>query len=153
MGSGKTSVGRLVAKRTAWPYVDNDEILLELVGKTPRELLSEDGETALRQSESAALRLGLATPEPSIVSAAGGTILDPQNRRNMREAGLVVWLNASPATIEQRATGAVHRAWLNTGGLSGFAMPWRSGILCTHRLRTSSWMWTVDHPGTWPATF
>ena len=118
MGSGKTSVGRVLAKRTGWPYADNDELLLQLVGKTPRELLSDDGEVALREGESAALRLGLATPEPSIVGAAGGTILDRQNRCDLREAAMVVWLKASPTTIQQRATGAAHRAWLDTGGLA-----------------------------------
>jgi len=117
MGSGKTSVGRLLAKRTGWPYADNDELLLQLAGKTPRELLSEGGEAALRESESAALRMGLATPEPSIVSAAGGTILESKNRRDLRAAGPVVWLKAEPATIHQRATGAPHRAWLDVGGL------------------------------------
>jgi shikimate kinase len=117
MGSGKTSVGRLLAKRTGWPYADNDELLLQLVGKTPRELLSQDGETALRESESAALRMGLATPEPSIVSAAGGTILEPENRRDLQAGGLAIWLKAGPGAIQQRATGAPHRAWLDTGGL------------------------------------
>ena len=118
MGSGKTSLGRLLGKRTGWPYADNDELLLQLVGKTPRELLSEDGEAALRESESAALRMGLATPEPSIVSAAGGTILEPENRRDLQAAGLVIWLKAGAATIQHRATGAPHRAWLDTGGLA-----------------------------------
>jgi shikimate kinase len=117
MGSGKTSAGRLLAKRTGWRYADNDELLMRLVGKTPRELLSEDGEAALRESESAALRMGLATPEPSIVGAAGGTILDPENRRDLQAAGLAVWLKAGPAAIHQRATGAPHRAWLDIGGL------------------------------------
>jgi shikimate kinase len=118
MGTGKTSVGRLLAKRTGWPYADNDELLLQLVGKAPRELLSEDGEAVLRESESAALRTGLVVPEPSIISAAGGTILDPQNRRDVQAAGLVIWLKASSATVQQRATGAPHRAWLDTGGLA-----------------------------------
>jgi len=117
MGSGKTSVGRLLAKRTGWPYADNDELLLQLVGKTPKELLSERGEAALREFESAALRMGLAMREPSIVSAAGGTILDLQNRRDLRAAGLGVWLKAGPAAIQQRAMGSPHRAWLDTGGL------------------------------------
>jgi shikimate kinase len=117
MGTGKTSVGRLLAKRTGWQYADNDELLLQLVGKTPRDLLSEDGEAALRDAESAALRTGLLTPEPAIVSVAGGTILDPENRRDLQAAGLVVWLKAGPTAIQQRATGAPHRAWLDTGGL------------------------------------
>ena len=116
MGSGKTSVGRLLSRRTGWPYADNDELLTQLVGKTPRELLAEDGEEMLRESESAALRLGLQSPEPSIVGAAGGTILDPGNRRALKAAGLVVWLRASTAVIEQRATGGAHRAWLEAGG-------------------------------------
>jgi len=118
MGTGKTSIGRLLAKRTGWQYADNDELLLKLVGKTPRELLSDDGEAALRESESAALRLGIASAEPSIVSAAGGTILEPENRRDLQAAGQVIWLKAGPATIQQRATGAPHRAWLDTGGLA-----------------------------------
>jgi shikimate kinase len=118
MGTGKTSVGRLLAKRTGWPYADNDELLRELVGKTPKELLSQDGEAALRESESRALHLGLGSPVPSSVSAAGGTILDPGNRRDLPEAGMVVWLKATAATVGQRATGAgaAHRAWLETGG-------------------------------------
>jgi shikimate kinase len=115
MGTGKTSVGQLVAKRTGWRYFDNDALLLELAGKTPRELLSEDGEAALRESESAAMRVGLGVPEPGIVSVAGGTILDPRDRRDLREAGLVVWLRAGAAAIEQRATGR-RRAWIDTGG-------------------------------------
>jgi len=116
MGSGKSTVGRLLARRTGWRYADNDELLQGLVGKTPRELLAEDGEERLRESESAALRRGLQSPEPVIVGAAGGTILDPENRRALGEAGLVVWLKASPATVQRRATGAAHRAWLDTGG-------------------------------------
>jgi shikimate kinase len=117
MGTGKTSVGRLLAKHTGWQYADNDELLLRLVGKTPRELLAEDGEKALRDSESAALRAGLAMPEPAIVSVAAGTILDPANRRDLLAAGVVVWLKAGPSAIQLRATGAPHRAWLDTGGL------------------------------------
>ena len=115
MGTGKTSVGRLLAKRTGWAYADNDELVLELAGKTPRELLADDGETALRDSESTAMRLGLGVPEPAIVSVAGGAILDPQNRRDLHEAGLVVWFKAGPSTVEQRATGS-RRAWIDTGG-------------------------------------
>src|SRR4029077_4377122 len=118
MGTGKTSVGQLLARRTGWPYADNDELLVQLVGKTPRELLSDDGEEALRESESDALRTGLAMREPSIISAAGGTILNAENRRDLRAAGRVVWLKGSSATIQQRATGAPHRAWLDTGGLA-----------------------------------
>ena len=87
--------GRLLAHHTGWPFLDNDELLLQIVGKTPRALLAEDGEETLRASESAALRMGLASPAPSIVSAAGGVILDPDNRRDLQGDAAVIWLKAT----------------------------------------------------------
>ncbi len=60
MGSGKTTVGRLLAAETGWPYFDNDE-LLAMRGTTARELLERGGEPVLRAAEAEALRLGLQT--------------------------------------------------------------------------------------------
>jgi shikimate kinase len=118
MGSGKSTVGRLLARRTGWPLLDNDELVLRLFDATPRQILASGGETKLRAAESEALAMGLEAPAPSIVGAAGGTILDEANRRRLRDAGVVVWLRASPATVEERATGAEHRPWLDAGGES-----------------------------------
>src|SRR5256885_1272474 len=116
MGAGKSTVGRMLARHTGWPFLDNDALLLELVGKTPRALLAEDGEEKLRASESAALRMGLRSPVPSIVAAAGGVILDPVNRRDLQADAVVIWLKANEATVGRRAMGAAHRPWLDTGG-------------------------------------
>lgn len=116
MGSGKTAVGRMLADRTGWPYLDNDDLLDSHVGLTPRQILAEQGEVALRRSESAALTLGLEAPTPSIIGAAAGTILDAANREAMRRGGQVVWLRASVDTLTERSIGAAHRAWLDEGG-------------------------------------
>lgn len=118
MGSGKTTVGRLLSDRTGWPLHDNDELVLRLFDATPRQILASGGETKLRAAESEALAMGLEAPAPSIVGAAAGTILDESNRRQLRDAGIVVWLRAGPATVEKRAMGAEHRPWLETGGES-----------------------------------
>lgn len=119
MGSGKTTVGRLLAGAMGWPYLDNDEQLARLAGRTASELAA-DGEAGLRAAESAALRLGLATPAPCIVGAAAGTILDKGDRHAMAAAGTVVWLRARAATLARRACGASHRPWLSEDALAWF---------------------------------
>ncbi len=85
MGSGKSTIGRLLSEATGWPYVDNDELVLRSHGATPRELLSEQGEAVMREAESSALALGLEVPAPAIIGVAAGTILDPANRDRLRE--------------------------------------------------------------------
>jgi shikimate kinase len=116
MGSGKTAVGLLLAERTGWPYHDNDVLLDRLFAATPRQIFCESGAERLRATESAAHALGLDTTPPSIVGAAAGTILDPAARHQLRERGIIVFLRATPQTLEARAMGAPHRAELETGG-------------------------------------
>jgi shikimate kinase len=116
MGRGKSSVGQALAVRTGWPYVDNDDLLDRIAGQTPKQILAERGEEALRRAESGALALGLETPAPSIIGAAAGTILEPANREALRHGGQVVWLRASVETLTERSIGAPHRAWLDEGG-------------------------------------
>lgn len=116
MGSGKSTIGRLLAEATGWPYVDNDELVFRSHGATPRELLAERGEAAMRAAESDALALGLDVPEPAIIGAAAGTILDPANRDRLRTGGIVTWLRADADTLATRAMGAEHRPWIDSGG-------------------------------------
>jgi shikimate kinase len=116
MGSGKSTIGRLLSEATGWPYVDNDELVLRSHGATPRKLLAERGEAVMRAAESSALALGLEVPEPAIIGVAGGTILDPANRDRLRNGGIVVWLRADADALAARASGAEHRPWIDTGG-------------------------------------
>ena len=116
MGSGKSTIGRLLSEATGWPYFDNDELVLRSHGATPRELLAERGEAVMRAAESSALALGLDVPEPAIIGVAAGTILDSANRDRLRGGGIVVWLRAEADTVAARASGAAHRPWIDTGG-------------------------------------
>jgi|SRR5688572_19470178 len=113
MGSGKTTVGRVLAERTGWPYLDNDELLVR-GSKTTARGLAAKGKAGLRRAESDALRSGLECEPPCIVGAAAGTILDEANRRALLGRSLVVWLRASVSTLSHRAVGAAHRPWLDT---------------------------------------
>jgi shikimate kinase len=121
MGSGKSTIGRLLSDATGWPYVDNDDLVLRSHGATSRQLLAERGEAAMRAAESSALALGLEEPEPVIVGAAAGTILDARDRDRMRDGGIVVWLKAASSVLAERAAGSEHRPWLD-----GDAQSWMS---------------------------
>lgn len=114
MGSGKSTIGTLLSSRTGWPYHDNDALVGRLRGETAREVLAGSGEAELRRTEAQALQLGLTQPAPCVLGAAAGTVLDEQARRDMRERALVVWLDASPRTLAQRARNSLHRPWLGT---------------------------------------
>jgi len=114
MGSGKSTMGRIIARQTSWPYLDNDILLEQSIGVTARNLLATAGEADLRRAEADALLFGLRQPEPAIIGAGAGTILDPECRAALESNALVVWLRASPETLAARARGAAHRPWLET---------------------------------------
>lgn len=124
MGSGKSTIGRLLAEATGWAHADNDELVLRATGMTPRRLLGERGEAAMRHAESEALRVGLRQPPPAIVGVAAGVILDPADREALRDGGIVVWLRADADALAARAAGSDHRPWLD-----GDAYAWMTAAL------------------------
>jgi shikimate kinase len=147
MGSGKSTIGRLLSEATGWPYIDNDELVLRSNGATPRQLLAERGEAAMRAAESAAMALGLEVPEPAIIGVAAGTILEERNRDRMRDGGIVVWLKAAPSVLAERAAGSEHRPWLE-----GDAASWmREAAAERDRLYASVADITVDTGDSSPA--
>jgi shikimate kinase len=112
MGSGKSTVGRRVAERLGRPFRDSDDDIEAQTGRTVRQIWEEEGEPAFRKLEAQALRDALASPEPSVIAAAGGTVLDPANRDAMKDAGTVVWLRGRPETLAQRVGRKDHRPLL-----------------------------------------
>ncbi len=99
--SGKSTVGPMIASRLGWSYVDADLLLEERIGKSIARMFAEDGELAFRDQESQLLD-ELSKRESTVISTGGGSVLREQNRRIMRERGLVVWLNASAPLIWER---------------------------------------------------
>lgn len=102
MGAGKTTVGQALAQRLGYPYLDSDEQVQRQSGQTVREIFESRGEAAFRALEKQALAQAVTSHGPVVVSVAGGAVLDPDNRRRMRQAGLVVWLRARLQTLARR---------------------------------------------------
>ena len=102
MGAGKTTVGRLLAEHMGVPYLDNDEAVRAMPGREPAEIRDTDGEAALHDLESAALRWALDRPPPMVVGAAGWIAEDPQASRLLGPDVSAVWLRATPETLHAR---------------------------------------------------
>jgi shikimate kinase len=80
MGSGKTTVGRLLAQRTGRDFVDLDHEIARLENRTIPEIFAEGGEDRFRDLEHAALLSALERLEPAVISCGGGAITRPENR-------------------------------------------------------------------------
>jgi shikimate kinase len=105
MGAGKTSVGRRCAGLLARPFVDTDDLVVTAAGIPFEEIWSTEGEAGFRVRERAAVADAAASPEPLVIACGGGAVLDPDNRRVLRDAGFVVWLAAPPAELASRLAG------------------------------------------------
>jgi shikimate kinase len=109
MGSGKTTVGALVAPRLGRPFVDNDAQLHALTGRTAHEIAAADGIDALHDLELDSLRAALASPTPSVIATAASTVDESAGRLAIGTARDVVWLRAAPAVASVRAGAGDHR--------------------------------------------
>lgn len=94
-GSGKTTVGRALADRLGWAFVDADVLLEERAGKSIARIFADDGEPAFRDWESRVLD-DLATRDRHVLATGGGVVLRPANRALLQAGGFVAWLQISP---------------------------------------------------------
>jgi shikimate kinase len=102
MGSGKTTVGELVASRLGWPYRDSDADVVAATGLSVPEIFEQQGEPAFRTQEAAVLTRACAEVTPNVISVAGGAVLSADNRRLLRASGTVIWLRARADTLAAR---------------------------------------------------
>jgi shikimate kinase len=103
-GAGKTTVGRLLAVRLGWAFVDADDVLEERAGRSIAAIFAAEGEAGFRDREAANLS-DLAQLERHVIATGGGIVLRPENRRLLRDSGHCVWLTGGPATLYGRLQG------------------------------------------------
>ena len=99
MGSGKTTIGRRIARTLDRPFVDSDALLVERIGLTVAEMFATHGEPWFRARETEVLTDALDATEPVVLAVAGGAVLDPGNRVLLRDRATVLWLRATTHTI------------------------------------------------------
>jgi len=112
MGTGKTTVGRRVAEALGRTFADSDAVIEARTGRTVREIFETDGEQAFRVLEAGVLADAVDAPEPAVIAAAGGVVLDAGNRDLLRRAGTVVWLRAPIDVLVRRVATGEHRPLL-----------------------------------------
>ncbi len=101
MGTGKTTVGKLLATQLGYDFVDTDELIVARSGQTVEEIFQEKGEAAFRKMEAAVAR-ELAGKEGLVISTGGRTMLDPTNAAALSKSGRVFCLVARPEEIMER---------------------------------------------------
>lgn len=103
MGCGKTTVGKHVAKRLGYTFVDTDEMIVEQQHRSINEIFADDGEMAFRVMETELLKQMIdAKRDHMVIATGGGMPIREENRRLLAVLGRVVYLKASPETIYGR---------------------------------------------------
>ncbi len=100
-GSGKSAVARLLATALNLPWIDSDDVIEERTGRSIREIFAEHGEAEFRRLEQSVIH-EITRQQSLVIATGGGTILAENNRRCMKAAGPVVWLQASVANLAER---------------------------------------------------
>ena len=102
-GSGKSTVGRQLARRLDVPVIDLDQRREEVLGSTIRQYFEEQGEEAFRDREAQLLAELTAAPGDMILSTGGGAVLREENRSHLLSGGgSVMYLRATPDEIFKR---------------------------------------------------
>jgi shikimate kinase len=112
MASGKTTVGRLLAERLDWAFVDLDKVIEEGAGTTVARIFAGEGEAGFRKRETAALG-EVARRTRTVVATGGGAPCREENISTMLGAGRVFWLDVTPEAAVERAGKASGRPLLD----------------------------------------
>jgi shikimate kinase len=114
MGSGKTTVGRLVADASGSAFRDTDAEVEARTGMSIAEVWAQGGEELFSSIEADVI-VDMAREGSGVVATGNAAISDPATRRLISTSGTVVWLRAQPAELVERLTGMVGRPILDAG--------------------------------------
>lgn len=112
MGCGKSTVGRLLAQRLGWAFIDLDDVIEQQQGRKIAEIFETEGEERFREIEAEALRdqaFLVRGGRARVVALGGGAYAQQRNRDRLSEGGVVVFLDAPLQTLWERVSGEDER--------------------------------------------
>ena len=112
MGTGKTSVGRLVADNLGFEFLDTDELIQSHTGRTIADIFAKDGEPAFRALDKQVIQ-EISTRAKTVIATGGGLPTNAENLAVLKSFALVVCLWASPEKIWERVRHQSHRPLLH----------------------------------------
>lgn len=120
-GAGKTTVGKVLSHRLGKEFVDADEYLEQKEGKTIKEIFARGGEKLFRQIE-AQVVTELSLLDNKIIATGGGVILRDENVKNLKQRGVIIFLDADADTLYKRISGdpLTHRRRPNLTNQGGY---------------------------------
>jgi shikimate kinase len=114
MGSGKTTLGRALARKMMRDFIDADDVIVAAEGKTIPEIFADHGEDHFRNAEREAIA-GLFNGKVKIISTGGGAFINDETRALIGEKGISLWLKADVMTLAARTAGDRNRPLLKGG--------------------------------------
>jgi shikimate kinase len=114
MGAGKSTVGKLLAKKLGRRFLDADHVIEERCGVKIPVIFEMEGEDGFRKREAQAIK-DITAEQDLILATGGGAVLLPENRQYLSERGRVIYLHASPIELWHRTKGGEGRPLLRNG--------------------------------------
>ncbi len=116
MGAGKTTVGRMLAKRLGRLFLDSDHEIVERTGVPIPTIFEIEGEDGFRRREAQTIH-ELTAGSDLVLATGGGVVINPENRQRLHETGWVVYLNVPPRLLYERTRHDRNRPLLQVADL------------------------------------
>jgi shikimate kinase len=114
MGCGKSSVGRRLAMRLGVPFVDTDDEIERVAGKSINDIFADWGEAEFRNGERRVISR-LLGEGPQVLATGGGAFINPETRANIKSHGISIWLRAELPVLMRRVAKRDTRPLLKAG--------------------------------------
>lgn len=115
MGVGKSSLGKKLAEKLGYYFIDSDSEIEDLEGKSVSQIFKDHGENYFRKREEEVIKSILTQDENMIVSLGGGAFINPEIRKSLKLKAVVIWLDASIDSIIKRIGSKSNRPLLKSG--------------------------------------